>query len=149
MNLSGRLARFFRDARGAAAVELAVVVPFLALLLVGIADFGRANITSSVVAHAAEAGALYGAQDSASAYNSAGIETAATQDAGDVGSITVASRPYCTCTSSSEVSCSSSCGAYGIPRMYVSVRVSKRLDLTFPYPGVPDSLTNSVRLRVK
>lgn len=46
-----------RDERGAAAVEFAIVVPVLLLLVVGIAEFGRAYSTAAVLSGAAREGA--------------------------------------------------------------------------------------------
>lgn len=46
-----------RDERGAAAVEFALVVPLLLLLVLGIAEFGRAYNISSTLAGAAREGA--------------------------------------------------------------------------------------------
>ena len=46
--------------RGAAAVEFAVVLPLLMLLLLGGADFGRCFQTSISITNAARAGAEYG-----------------------------------------------------------------------------------------
>ena len=46
-----------RDDRGAAAVEFALVVPLLLLLVLGIAEFGRAYNISATLANAARTGA--------------------------------------------------------------------------------------------
>lgn len=50
-----------RGRRGAAAVEFAVVLPLLVLLLLGGADFGRCFYSAMAVTNAARAGAEYGA----------------------------------------------------------------------------------------
>ena len=149
--LSRTVLRFVHQARGSAAVELAVVLPVLALLVLGVADFGRAFVTGSVVAHAAKAGAQYGSQGPAYAVNADAIRVAATQDAADVSSITVSSRSYCSC-GGAEITCSSgSCGAYGEPRMFVAVTVSKTFQFLVKYPGLPQSIamTRVATLRVQ
>lgn len=45
-----------RNDRGAATVELALVLPFLLLILFGIVDFSRAYLTTSSLTHAAREG---------------------------------------------------------------------------------------------
>jgi Flp pilus assembly protein TadG len=50
-----------RDQKGAVAVEMAFVMPFLLLLFVGIVDFGMAYSASIGIEEAAQEGALYGA----------------------------------------------------------------------------------------
>jgi Flp pilus assembly protein TadG len=134
---------FARDRRGSALVELAVIMPILALFVLGVADFGRAFVTSSVVTHAAEAGAHYGSQGIAYALNSAWIQSVASQDAADVNSVSVSSRTFCTC-GGAEINCSTgSCGSYGAPRMFVTVTVTKVFDFLVDYPGLPKSVAMS------
>ncbi len=52
--MSGRLSE-----RGAAAVEMAFVLPLLLLLVLGITDFSRALLTNITVVQAAQEGALF------------------------------------------------------------------------------------------
>lgn len=47
---------------GAALVEMALVMPLLLLMALGAGDFGRVMYTAITLAHAARAGAAYGAQ---------------------------------------------------------------------------------------
>jgi Flp pilus assembly protein TadG len=54
-----RVALAWRDARGAAAIELALTAPFVILLLMGIFDFGNLAFTMMQVEAAAHAGAQY------------------------------------------------------------------------------------------
>ena len=65
-----------RGERGAAAVEFALVVPLLLLLVLGIAEFGRAYNVSSTLASAARTGARTMALE-----NSASAARTATQGA--------------------------------------------------------------------
>jgi Flp pilus assembly protein TadG len=55
-------AAFARDTRGAAAIELALITPFMILLLMGVFDFGTIAYTMMQVNAAAFAGAQAGAQ---------------------------------------------------------------------------------------
>ncbi len=54
---SHRLMRLARSQSGTAAVEMAVVLPMLILLAIGVAEFGRIYVKSIAVANAAIAGA--------------------------------------------------------------------------------------------
>ena len=49
---------------GAALVEMAVVMPLLLLMVLGVGDFGRVHYRAITLSHAARAGAAYGAQGS-------------------------------------------------------------------------------------
>lgn len=69
-------ADFIREQSGASLVELALILP---LLVLGAGDFGRVLYWSITLAQSASAGAQYGAQSSASAGNTAGIQQAALQ----------------------------------------------------------------------
>ena len=66
---------------GASLVELAVALPVLGLLLLGVVDFGRAYYLGVEVQNAAEAGALYGTQNLT---DITGMQNAATGDMPDV-----------------------------------------------------------------
>ncbi len=73
-----------RDDKGQAFVELALVLPIFILLLVGAAEVGRIAFASIEVSNAARAGVSYGAQNHATASDTTGIQTAATQDETDL-----------------------------------------------------------------
>ncbi|MBV8147468.1 MAG: pilus assembly protein [Candidatus Eremiobacteraeota bacterium] len=81
--------------RGTAAVEFALVLPFLLLLMFGVAELGRYSLFSLTVANAARAGAVYGAQDPTAFADGAGITDAAQQD----GNTSIISTPLAVATS--------------------------------------------------
>lgn len=56
-----RLSRFVRNERGAAMVEMALVLPIVILLFLGMIDFGRALFLYNNLTNAAREGARYGA----------------------------------------------------------------------------------------
>lgn len=63
-----RINRFRRDDRGAAAVEFALVLPILVVLVFGIVDFGRALFAYNYLTSAVREGGRFAAvQESASA----------------------------------------------------------------------------------
>jgi Flp pilus assembly protein TadG len=130
---------------GGAAVELAVMLPVLLLIAIGVSDLGRVFFTGITVANAARAGAQWGSMNPVNSANPAGMNLAATDDAADAAPITVSSRSFCRCDAG-ELDCldGGDCGvAYGAYRSYVEVTVSKTVDLIFSYPGLPTSVTLS------
>lgn len=76
---------------GAAAVEFALVAPFMMFLFVIGVDFARVFYAHIIVTNAARNGALYGIQDPTYATNTAGIQAAALQDCSDLTGVNVSS----------------------------------------------------------
>jgi Flp pilus assembly protein TadG len=88
-----RLRRPAGSQSGQSLVEVALALPVLLLLLVGIIEIGRFAYYSIVVANAARAGAQYAAQNLATAYDNAGIRRAARNDGQASGGITITVPP--------------------------------------------------------
>ena len=126
---------------GSAAVELAMALPMLALLAVGVADFGRAYFTTIAVANATRAGAHYGAQSTQKSGNSTLIEQAARNDAADLGTITVTSTRFCKCPDGSSPACTGTCASFGGPEVFINVTASKTYSFLIDYPGLPPSIS--------
>jgi len=120
--------------KGAAAVELAVLLPFLCFLFVITVDFSRVFYFDLTVANCARNGALYGAKDPTKALDSSGIKAAAQRDAGnlDLNQLTVTSS-----TDSSKTPTT------------VTVTVTYPFTTITSYPGVPSSQTLSRSLTMK
>lgn len=133
-----RLRELWRSRRGGAAVELAVALPILILLAIGVIDYGRVFYTSIAVANAARAGAEYGVQNSSTSVNSAEIENFAERDGAEAG-IEATSQTVYRC-GATVVSASTSCGSYGPARVFVEVTASRKVGTFFKYPGLPDSI---------
>jgi Flp pilus assembly protein TadG len=131
-----------KSAAGGAAVELAIVLPVLVLLAIGVSDVGRVFFAGITVANAARAGAQYGSLDTDHSGDTTQINLAATQDAISAGAVTVSSRKFCRCDGG-EVDCANGldCPGYGAYRVYIEVTVSKDVDLIFSWPGLPDAVT--------
>ena len=115
--------------RAVAAVELAVLLPFLAFLFVIALDWARIFYYSETVANCARNGALYGS-DPYSSYKSpyTSVTQAALADASNLSP-----APTVTSTSGSDSNGS-----------YVEVTVSYPFQTVTNFPGVPAS-TNVVR----
>lgn len=132
-----------RAESGASLAELALVTPFLLLLLLGAIDLGRAYFTATEVAGAAHAGAIYG---STSPTDTTGMQAAATSDAPDISNLTVATPTYgCECSDGTgfSASCSSTPACVNNVVYRVSVTASATYKPWFPWPGVPSTITLS------
>jgi Flp pilus assembly protein TadG len=144
MNLSLRLPTALRSDRGSSLFEMALLTPFLLLLLLGVVDFGRAYYLSSEVAGAAHAGALYATENP---FDNAGIDNAAIGDAPNVPGLTANNinvSEGCECSDGTGFSanCSSTpttCSANVVSK--ISVTVSAVYTTLFPWPGVPRSIS--------
>src|ERR1700730_4632114 len=97
-----RSARASRWRSGQSAVELALIAPVLALLLVVAADFGRLFYMNVGVNSAARAGAQYGSQSVVTAADAAGMVAAATKDGSSIAGLS-ATANQCTCAAGSSV----------------------------------------------
>lgn len=137
--------------RGAALVELAVVLPVLAVLLVGTIDFGRVFRDAMIVTNAARAGALYGGQSIPKSADTAGMISAADAvlSANNLGTgpASQASRS-CVCADNSgnftptspANTCSATC-AGGHVVVTVTVTATRTFSMINPFPGLPSTVT--------
>jgi Flp pilus assembly protein TadG len=118
------------------AVELALVLPFIALLFLITVDFARLYYHYTIVTNCARNGALY-ASDPTTANESpyASLQAAAQADAPDLNP-----QPSVTSTS----------GTDGSNNAYVEVTVVYPFTTISTYPGLsnPINLTRTVRMRV-
>jgi Flp pilus assembly protein TadG len=120
--------------RGAAAVELAVLLPFLCFVFVASVDFCRVYYYSITVSNCARNGAAYGSVDKTRARDTGGIRTAAEADASfnlDPKQLNV--------SSSTDAATS-----------YVEVTVNYPFTTITEYPGIPRqmNLSGTVRMDV-
>jgi Flp pilus assembly protein TadG len=122
--------------RGAAAAELALLLPFLMFLFVIAVDWARVFYDAITVENCARNGALYGADPVAAAQSPyQNIEEATLADASHL-------------SPAPQVSNTSGTDAEG--HSYVEVTVEHTFHTITKYPGVPDSVTlkRTVRMRV-
>ena len=140
------LVHLSRSERGGALVELAVVLPVLVLIAIGVMDYGRVYYTSVTVANAARAAAEWGAYARTGSYTSyTDIQNFGNLEGADAGSVTITTNPpLCRCSpTGSSVSCTTSCGGYGAPQVYVTASATKTVALILRYPGLPANVTIS------
>jgi len=124
-------------------IELAVVMPVLILMCVGIMDYGRVFFTSIAVSNAARAGAEWGAQRLG--VNSSFItemQDFAKLEGAQAGTINVTANRVCRCgvtvvTCATAVDCG---GGYGTAAEFIEVTASKTVALLIKYPGLPTSI---------
>jgi Flp pilus assembly protein TadG len=128
---------------GQSAVELALALPVLMLLLLAGADFARAFYMAVGVNNAARAGAQYGSQTVITAANSSGMVAAAITDGSNISNLS-ATASQCTCESSTSVAaCSASYCTNNPNATFVEVDTSAPFHTLINYPGIPSSVTLS------
>ena len=143
-SISRRAVRKLRGGHaGQSALELALIAPFLALLLVVAADLGRVFYLSIAVNNAASAGVHFAAQEG-NANDTTGMETAACNDFGisplATCQKTLALTPtsFCECPNGSspgaQVACTSTCADL---RVYAQLTTTASFSTLLPYPGIP------------
>jgi Flp pilus assembly protein TadG len=104
------------DPSGAAAVEFAIVLPLLALLLLGLVDYGVGFWEAMMVGNAARAGAYYAAVNgwaSTGTTNDANIDAAVTN--ATQLSVTASSSYQCMCPTASGTTITGLTAASGTP----------------------------------
>lgn len=141
-----RLKIIGRSETGGAMVELAVVLPVLVLMTIGVMDYGRVFFRSIMVANAARAGADWGAY-AANYTNQTGMQAFTKLDAQEIGNLKVTSQSYCMCGNSAG-SCSANCGGLP-PRVLVEVTATDTVALLIKYPGLPDKIVVSQTARYR
>jgi len=146
-----RIAKHFISTAGQNLTEIALMLPVLLLTLIGTIEIGRVAYASIEVSTAARAGVAYGSQSEATAGNTSGMETAATNDVNLTG-MTASANYSCKCSNGSSTSCTSSTCTTGTRlEEYVTVTTSYTMDSLFRYPGIPQTFTLSgfATMRVK
>ncbi len=147
------LGSLVREERGNVTIEMAFLLTFLLILVMGAYDFGRLAMEQSGVTQAARAGAQFAVLDQANATDIDGMKQAAKDEAEDPN-LNVTARNFCRCPqTSTEVDCTTNCDDGQYAPLYVEVTVQDTLDMLFDYPGLPHantynlSSTSTMRVR--
>ena len=145
--LSSRGGRSGSRATGQTVVELAMLLPLLLLLLVGLLEIGRYAYFDILISNAARAGAQYGAQSLIQAADVGGIRTAAQNDG--LAAMTITATQQCGCAAGALGGCPTG-AVCPQPLVYVQVTATDRYSSLFRYPGIPRNLTltSTVTMRV-
>lgn len=152
MNTMQRLFRSHgigRCERGAIVVELGLMMPFLAILVVGLLEYAQAIRQSISLEHAARAGAEYALRFPA---DSSGIQMAvANSGAVDPTNLTVTSSQFCECPDGTSIGCSDTCTSGGTPNAYVQVAVMQPAMDTLQITGLLNGrvISGSAVLRIR
>lgn len=138
---------------GQSLVEVALILPFVLLLLMGVIEIGRYAYIGILVGNAARAGAAYGSQSLAQSVDTTGITTAAdndfTNNGQNVSSLNVTSSVACGCDSAGTVAPAACNGAgagtcaAGHWTVTLTVTASGTFNPLFKYPGISNSITIS------
>jgi Flp pilus assembly protein TadG len=134
-----------RNERGSAFLELALVSTIMLPLFFGVLDYSRVFYFASQAQGAARAGTNFAIYDPPNHANVTGMENAATGDASNVttpNSISANATYYCECYgTTTQVSCSSSCGSNSEMMEYAQVNTTLTFQTYFHYPLLPTTLT--------
>jgi Flp pilus assembly protein TadG len=137
--------------RGTAAIEFALIIPFLLIILVGLTEVGLFAYQGMQVQNAVEAGAIYVAKKG---WNAAGISSAVMNASGTEG-ITASPAPtqFCGCPSAAGIvaaTCGVTCASGGTTGTYVKINATLAHETILTYPGltVPTSLSAQVIVRI-
>jgi Flp pilus assembly protein TadG len=115
-----RLRNVCADRRGNFAIEFALALPILLLLLVGLLDLGRLSIEKSALLQGAREGAQYGILAPTDTTN---IQTTA-QNATGISDATATTSTFCECVSGTAVACSTTCSGGAAIKQYVVVNTT-------------------------
>jgi Flp pilus assembly protein TadG len=138
-----------RGTAGQALVELALSLPILMLIMVGITDFGRYSYAAIEVSNAAHAGVQYGAQNHATASDTLGMQVAAIEDAANLTGMTATPSHFCACSDGTSSNCTAG-SCTGSTRMieFVQVNTAATINPIFQYTSTL-TLNGQAILRVE
>jgi Flp pilus assembly protein TadG len=131
-----------RDTVGGAILELALLVPAFSTMVLGAAEFARLAYASIEVTNAARAGVAYGSQSSATASDLTGMQTAATNDGGDVASLSAVATEFWSCSTAPATQFTSPPTCTGARVLnYVQVRTTATVNPIIHLLGLPTTFT--------
>lgn len=123
-------------------MEMAILAPFLLVLLVSIIDIGRLERYDTIVGNSARAGVQYGAQNVTTALDFIGQKAAAQNDAQSLSGLTESTNTYCQCSDASPATClpPSTCPTGTHMLEYVSVTATYSFKTLFNYHVIPSTI---------
>jgi Flp pilus assembly protein TadG len=142
-----RRARIGSRPTGQTVVELALLLPVLLTLMIGLIEIGRYAYFDILISNAARAGAQYGAQSLIQAADKNGIIAAAQNDG--LTTMKITPSQVCGCVATALGGCPSG-AVCPLPLVYVQVTATEKYSSLFKYPGIPQTmtLTSTVTMRV-
>jgi Flp pilus assembly protein TadG len=94
-----------RSDSGTALAEIALVLPLLVLVLIGLIEVGRFGSYTILVGNAARAGVQYGAQNTVTAFDTAGMQNRAKSDGQNITGLTATASSFCQCADGTASTC--------------------------------------------
>jgi Flp pilus assembly protein TadG len=133
-----------RAARGTAAIEFAIAIPMLLILLTGLVDVGLAAYDAMQVQYAAEAGGFYVSRHGWDPGSSPGLIAAAVVNSSKVKGIQVpAATQFCGCPGAGGIATTAcppstaTCADGSTPSQYVQVNATLPYSAILPAPWLP------------
>lgn len=145
------LSCYRKEKQGVAAVEFAMVVPFLVLVLLGIFDFGTYINAKMRMENTARAVAQYVIQGGDIESIESDIMATSNMSETEKQTASFSTEYACECRQGESTFCGDSCGQDDYLRVFVEVRMGMNYNPTLPWPGLPNNirLTSAVRLQVQ
>src|SRR5215469_5073342 len=132
------------EEHGQSLVELALVMPMLIAIIIGIVDVGWLAYSYVELTNGANAGVHYAAQTYATAGDLNGIKAAVNADAGNLTGITTTLSNVCTCSDgTSGVTCANAATTCVSPaRIIDTITVTAKATAKplFKFPAIPSSM---------
>lgn len=141
----------FSDEAGSVIVELALVMSFLALLLLGGFEISRMATQAHEVEQIARAGAQWGIRSQSYAADLATVETKTRAAAGDKAEVIIVDASnYCLCPDGSSIGCSENCSGRS-SQLYLRVVVTMPYEFVLNLQDVlgPVTLQGRAEVRVR
>ena len=129
-----------RGESGSALAEIAVVLPMLVLLLIGLIEVGRFGSYLIMTENAARAGAQYGAQNTITADDPNGMKTSAKNDAQNDAGLTANAITFCQCADGSASTCLATDCSSSHRLIFVEVDTTGTWQSLTHFPYLPASL---------
>ncbi len=142
MKLSIKLInKLLGSSEGNALIEVALFLPIMFLMLIGVLDFGVALNQYVRVADSARSAA-----EAATTYvwanNMDYVRLVGNLSANGIPGYSISATQYCLCApGTAQFTCAghTACGSYGVPNQYVQVTATAQLPLLFSIKGLPTS----------
>lgn len=125
---------------GSAFAEMAIVLPLLVLVLIGLMEAGRYGDYTVRAGNAARAGVQYGAQNTITALDTTGMQNAATNDANAGAGFTATASSYCECADGSASTCLPTDCSASHRLIFVQVLTTGTFGSLTNFAGLPASL---------
>jgi Flp pilus assembly protein TadG len=130
-----KIQKALRSNRGAAAVEFALLVPVLATVFIGLANYGLATFERMELESAARAGAQMALIDTSSTSTIQQVVVDSTN--ADIATTDVTVTESCKCADGTTVTCGNTCGDGSTNQYYMTITATESYTLLL----IPTTLT--------